>query len=117
MQRLPGMAVPVQISFQGKDSSEALSAFIHEQAEKLGRVNARIERVDVNIQPPPGNGHHHGRPFHVRIRLHVPGNDVIVDRDPTTDDSHDDAHIAVRDAFETARRRLQHHTERLRHEA
>jgi ribosome-associated translation inhibitor RaiA len=110
------MTLPVQISFKGMESSDALSTLIREQAERLGRVYERIERVEVTVDAPPGN-HRHGRPFHVRIRVHVPGNDVIVDRDPTADDSHDDAQVAVRDAFDAARRRLDTHAERLRHEA
>lgn len=107
------MTVPVQINFHGMDSSDALTATINEQVEKLEQKYQRIERVEVAVETPH---HYNGRAqrFHIRIHVHVPGNDVIIDRDPGDAERHFDAHAAVRDAFQAARRRLDEHADRMR---
>jgi ribosome-associated translation inhibitor RaiA len=109
------MTIPMQISFKGIDHSDALTAHITAVAGKLEQVYDRIERCEVVVEAP----HRHSPrtpQFHVRVRLHVPGNDVIVDRDADAggDQPHDDPYIAVRDAFQAARRRLTAHVQRLR---
>lgn len=103
----------MQIRFHGIDASDALSAHITELAEKLGHIYDRIERCEVVLESPNANGSRSPR-FHVRIRLHVPGDDVIIDRDPGRDDDHNDAYVAVNDAFDAARRRLETRVERMR---
>lgn len=107
------MAFPLQITFHGLDHSDALEQWIREWADKLERVYDRIERGEVAVERP----HEHqrtGGQFHVRVHLHVPGADVIVDRDPGQDEAHEDPYVAVRDAFHAARRQLEDHARRLR---
>ncbi len=107
------MTFPVQISFQGLDHSEALANHISTAAEKLGEVYDRIERCEIVVESP----HRHSPrtpQYHVRVRLHVPGPDVIVDRDSGPEESHDDPYLAVREALRVTRRRLEHHVARLR---
>jgi hypothetical protein len=62
-----------------------------------------------------------GRPFHVRIELSLPGEDVIVSHQPTRhatarpgprkseelDGRHKDALVALHEAFDVARRRIE----------
>jgi hypothetical protein len=43
----------------------------------------------------------------------VPGGKIVVSREPGEDHSHEDLHVAVRDAFDAVRRRLQDHMRRL----
>lgn len=107
------MNAPVQIHYNGIDSSDALTERIREQAEKLEHMYNRIERIEVAIGTPH---HQNGRAqrFHVRLRIFVPGNDVIIDRDPGDPEAHFDAHTAVRDAFQAAKRRLDEHADRMR---
>lgn len=103
----------MQIRFHGLDASDALTAHITEAAGKLEQVYDRIERCEVVVEAP----HHHDTRlprFHVRVRLHVPGDDVIIDRDPGKDEDHSDPYLAVNDAFHAARRRLESHVERHR---
>lgn len=107
------MTFPVQISFHGLDPSDALAAHIQSAAEKLGEVYDRIERCDVVVE----SAHRHSPrtpQYHVRVRLHVPGPDVIVDRDAAATETHDDPYLAVREALRVTRRRLEHHVARLR---
>ncbi len=55
--------------------------------------------------------HHHrkGGPFNVRIDHHVPGADLAVNQQ-----SADDLAVAIRDAFDAARRRIEDHLRELR---
>ena len=44
------------------------------------------------------------------------GNELVVDRDPTQDHSHEDPYVALRDAFDAMERRLESFTHRRRGE-
>jgi predicted solute-binding protein len=48
-----------------------------------------------------------GRLYSAHIELTVPGGMVVVNRDHGNDHAHDDLHLAIRDSFEAARRKLQ----------
>jgi len=52
--------------------------------------------------------HKHGDLFDVRLQISTPGGrDIVIDRNTPADRAHEDADIAVRDAFNAAPRRLQ----------
>jgi ribosome-associated translation inhibitor RaiA/cold shock CspA family protein len=100
------MQVPLQITFRHMHSSEALDARIRGRVEELERFFDRIIscRVVVECRHPRRQ---QGNLFHVRVDLGVPGREIVVGRDPGTDHAHEDAHVAVRDAFDAVRRRLE----------
>lgn len=107
------MAVSVQVTFHNMDRSEAIEARIRERAAELEQFFDRITacRVAVDVK----NRHQRkGRLYHVRIDLTVPGREIIVSRTPGSDHAHEDAHVAVRDAFDAARRQLADHARRVR---
>jgi hypothetical protein len=58
---------------------------------------------------------HQGRAktYQVSIDLTVPGGPVVINGEHGDDHTHDDLAIAIRDAFDAARRRLQDHFRRL----
>lgn len=105
------MPVDVQISFRHMDVSETLEALVRARAEELGQFSDRITACRVVIEA-ASKHHRHGNPYHVRVELTVPGNKIMVDRDPGNGHAHEDPYIAVRDAFEAARRRLREHARR-----
>ena len=49
--------------------------------------------------------------FNVRVDIGVPGSEIVVNRD-----QHEDVYVALRDAFDAARRQLEDHGRRLRRE-
>jgi ribosome-associated translation inhibitor RaiA len=57
----------------------------------------------------PHKHHHKGSLFNVRIRLTVPGSELVVKREP-----HVDLYVAIRDACNAARRQLQEYVHRQR---
>jgi len=124
--------IPTQITFRGLDPSEALEADIRERAERLEQFYGGIVRCRVLVELPHRHAEH-GRRFHVRIELTVgDGGPIVVSHDPSPhgagdveDDTpgkasetaavHRDAHVAVRDAFDTARRQLEDFVRQRRH--
>jgi hypothetical protein len=96
---------PIDIVFRGMDPSESIEAQVHEWAEKLAATYPHIVRAQVALDLP--HRHHvHGRRFHVRILLSVPGRTLVITGDPGEGPAHEDAHVALRDAFRVARRQL-----------
>jgi ribosome-associated translation inhibitor RaiA len=102
------MQTPTEITFHGLDRSEAVEELVRRWVERCRHVDERIGSCEVVLQQP--HRHHlHGRPFHVTIRLGVPGKDVTV--------SHtggDDIYLAVADAFRAARRQADERVDRRR---
>ena len=100
------MQVPLQVTFRHMDSSEAVAARIRARAEELERFFDRIIscRVVVECQHPRRQ---QGNLFRVRVDLGVPGREIVVGRDPEAHHAHEDAHVAVRDAFDAVRRLLE----------
>lgn len=104
------IGTPVNIVFHGVAHSEALEALICEKARKLAHVFPRLSRCHVAVEQP----HRHdgqGRSFNVRLMLHLPGTEIALNRN-----GREDAHAAVREAFDAARRVLEQHARKLRSE-
>ena len=102
------MQIPVDITFKELAKSEALEARIHDWVEKLERIYDRIVRCEVMIETPHRH-HRSGRQFHVRVRLTVPGGEIVVSQDPGPNGAHEDAYVALRDTFIAVRRQLEDH--------
>jgi ribosome-associated translation inhibitor RaiA len=111
---------PVQIVFRNMTVSPAIEEEIRSRAAWLESFYPAVVGYRVLLEVP----HRHrrrGRPLHVRIEVSVPGEDVIVDHEPTLDVTsrpaphksdepdgrHKDAHVAIHEAFDAARRRLE----------
>jgi ribosomal subunit interface protein len=103
----------LQITFRGMNASETLSEHIRDHADKLEQFFDGITGCHVVVEEPHRH-HQQGKHFHVRLDLHVPGKDIVVGREHGDRSSHEDAYQAVNDAFDAARRQLQHYAEGLR---
>lgn len=102
---------PVEISFQNIDPSDAVAAAIRKRAEALGRFHDRIVECRVVVEQ-VSRHHAHGRLYEIRVDIVVPGGEIIANRSPAADHAHEDVYVAVRDAFDAARRRLMDHVRR-----
>lgn len=105
------MDVPVQISFRGMDPSEFLEAEVRRRVAGLGQVAGRIVACKVMLEE-THRRHTKGNVYHVRIDITVPGREIVVSRDTGENHAHEDMHVAIRDAFQAARRRLEDHARR-----
>jgi ribosomal subunit interface protein len=108
------MKLPLQITFRNLPSSEAITSVIREKAEKLDRFSDRIMSCRVMVEASHRH-QHNGKIYHVRIDLTVPGEEIVVGRDPVNH-AHEDVYVAIRDAFDSAKRQLQDHRRRVRGE-
>ena len=95
------MLIPLQITFRGMESSEAVTARITERAKRLERYHDHITACRVVFEQ--ANKHHHqGKLHNVRIDIKVPGSEIVVNRD-----KHEDIYVALRDAFDAAKRQVE----------
>ncbi len=102
------MAVPVQVVFHEIDHSEILENHIREKTRKLESFHPKLMSAHVSVEQP----HRHkqqGKLFNVRISLHVPGGELVVNRE-----QNQDVYVALRDAFDAARRQLEDNARRMR---
>lgn len=93
------MKLPLRVTLRHMEASPALEELIRGRVEKLDATYPLI-RCSVTVESP----HHHarnGRMFTAHVSLTVPGAAIEV-----TDEPDVDPYVAVRAAFEAARRRL-----------
>ena len=95
------MQIPLQITFQDISHSDALDTAIREKAAKLEEFYPRMMSCRVVLQEKRRHKQQ-GRLFNVRIDLGVPGHELAVNRD-----NDEDVFMALRDAFDAARRMLE----------
>jgi ribosome-associated translation inhibitor RaiA len=100
------MEIPVRITFRGVPSSPAIESDIREKAAKLGQFYDRITGCHVVVESPHRH-HHQGKIFHIQVDLTLPGEEIIINRNPSEHHAHEDIHVAIRDAFDATKRRLQ----------
>ncbi len=106
------METPLQIQFRGIEASPALEAAVREHVEKLDTFERRIMSCRVVIEA--AQRHHKQRTYHVRIDLTTPGAELVVGGDAAEHRAHEDAYVAVSDAFRAMGRRLEDHGRRRR---
>jgi ribosomal subunit interface protein len=95
------MQIPLQITYRGMKKSEALDQRIRAKAAKLEVFHPRITSCRVAVE----ERHRHrqqGNQFTVRLDIRVPQTEIAVNRD-----HHEDVYVALRDAFDAARRKLE----------
>ncbi len=99
------MELPLEVTFRGMEHSEAMEAKIRKRAEKLERYFSKIMSCRVVVEAPHKH-HHKGKIFHVSLDVTVPGKELVVNRDPGDNHAHEDAYVAIRDAFDAMERKL-----------
>ncbi|MEZ0246044.1 MAG: HPF/RaiA family ribosome-associated protein [Methylophilaceae bacterium] len=104
------MPASLQITLRDMPNSEALDTHIRDKVKKLDGLFAHVISCRVVVDMP----HRHqqqGKEFSVRIDLGVPGNEIVVNRR-----HNEDPYVALRDAFDAARRKLEDYVHRMRRE-
>jgi cold shock CspA family protein/ribosome-associated translation inhibitor RaiA len=107
------MLTPMQITFRHMDSSAELEARIQEKAAKLEEFGGELMGCRVVVEP-MGKHHHQGNLYDVRIDLTVPGEEIAVTQEASQHPEYKDVLIAIRDAFDSARRQLEDYVRRRR---
>jgi len=100
------MQIPLQVTFEGSDSSEPVRVAIEREVERLEKHNRHIIGCHVAVIA-PSHKHRHGSGFRVHISLTVsPHENVIVNHASSDDSRYEHVEVAVKDAFASARRQL-----------
>ena len=107
------MQIPLQITYRDMEPSDAVSANIKEKAKKIEKFAENITSARVTIEEPHKH-HHKGRLYAVKLDITVPGEEIVVSRNPDKDHAHEDIYVAIRDAFNAARRQLEDYVRRRR---
>lgn len=101
------MQLPLQITARNISLSEVAEDDIRDKAAGLDHYYDGIMSCRVVVEGPVQ--HHRKGPFTVSIDISVPGAELVVDRQ-----SDPDLYVAIRDAFDAARRRLEDYARRQR---
>lgn len=96
------MQIPLQIAMTNIPRSDAVEAHIRELAGKLEQFHPRITSCRVAIDELDRH-RHQGRQFRVKVEVRAPGHESAI----STLHHHEDVMVALRDAFDSARRQLE----------
>jgi cold shock CspA family protein/ribosome-associated translation inhibitor RaiA len=125
------MKLTPSVTYRGVEPSPALEAAVLEHIGKLETYYGAIMGCRVLVEYAQRH-HEAGNHYHVRIDLTVPGDEIVVNHDASlhatardidsekarkadeADPERKHAHVAVHEAFDAARRRLQDHARRQR---
>jgi len=109
------MQIPLQVTFRHMSTSTAAEDNIRRHVTYLEQHFENITGCRVVIDAPPAH-RNKGGPFSVHIDLTVPGREIFVSSERENREAHTDVYIAIRDAFEAAKRQLDAHARKLRGE-
>jgi ribosomal subunit interface protein len=104
------MQIPLQITTRGIDQSDELEKHIRDKANKLDAFFEHVTSCRVVVEQPHKH-HHQGNQYSVRIDIGVPGSEIVINRDHA-----EDVYVALRDAFDAAKRKLEDYVHKIRGE-
>ncbi len=125
------MLIPPQVTLRGISHSDWLEALILNRVEHLTKYYDAISGCRVLVEFAQRH-HEQGNRYHVRIDLTVPGDEIVVSHDASLHAAEQDEgiesstksreveperkhiEVAIREAFDVARRRLQDYGRRQR---
>ena len=96
----------VKLSFRHIERSGALEDRARKLGARLERFSGRITQCHMTLEG-PGNGRDGGLGYLVKIDLTVPGAQIHADSLHVDGVGHKDIYLALRDAFNSAKRQLQ----------
>ena len=100
------MQSPLQITWRNLEASDAVESAVREKAQKLERFAEHITSCKVIIEAPHKH-HHQGNIYHVKIDITLPGAEILENKHSDKHHAHEDVYVAIRDAFDAARRQLE----------
>lgn len=103
----------VQITFRDIEPSEFIEAQVREKVAELEQFFDHIVGCRVLIEAPHRNKNK-GKLYNVKVLLDVPGDTIAVTHNHPQDGAHEEFQVALRDAFNAAKRRLRDYVARVR---
>ena len=100
------MTMANQVTYRDLDTSQALNAIIEKRLQKLERYSGNIQHSRVVLES-PHNHKHKGKQYRATVEIDIKGSPITVSQNDSS------IHVAVRDAFNVAERKLKSHSEQL----
>jgi cold shock CspA family protein/ribosome-associated translation inhibitor RaiA len=107
------MDTQLEISFVNTDRSAAVEKLVRQRTQALARHCDRLLKCRVVIEM-VGRHHRKGRKFRARIDMKLPRRTIVVGKASESAPAHEDIYLAVRHAFDAARRQAQDFARRRR---
>lgn len=100
------MHVPIEIDYRNVNKTEALETRIRDRIAKMDKLSDKLSSCHLSVE----KLHEHqdsGRRFRVRLVMHhPPGQELVVDRNSSGGDVHQEVHQVVDEVFDSAERKL-----------
>jgi cold shock CspA family protein len=109
----PAGGLPPQITLHRIGPSPAIEGALRRKLAWLRRYYPRIMGCRVTVEAPHRH-HRKGRLYRVHVEVTVPGGEVAAARSPSLHHEHEVLLVAIRDAFDAARRELMDYARRQR---
>jgi len=100
------MQIPLQITFHGIPKSEAVEAKIREKVDKLEQFHSHMMSCRVAVEA-EHHHHHQGNLYHIRIDITTPNKELVISKEHHDNKAYEDVYVAIRDAFDIAKRQLE----------
>ncbi len=106
------MKVPLEVTYRGVEKSDAIDTLINEKVGKLEEMCDYINSCHIAIEKPHDRPRH-GSPYRVRLDITVPpGHELVAENNQAAGNQYEPLDVAVREAFDAARRQLRKLTKR-----
>ena len=106
------MKLPLQITFRNMQVSEDIEAMVRSKAEKMDQYFGEILRCRVIVEARHKH-HHQGNVYDVHIDMTTPRKDIAISRVAALNHTHEDVDVAIREAFDSAKRQLLEHNSKI----
>jgi len=101
------MQIPLQISYEHADLSEAVRAAIEHEVERLEEYQHNITGCRVAVVAPSAK-HQKGAIYRINIWMTIPPHEnIVISHQPNDDRGHEHVLVSIKDAFAAARRQIE----------
>ena len=105
----------MNLPFKDFPATDSLREAVEKRADKVKTRYPEISTFEV-VLAAPHQHKHQGNLFTCHIEVHLPRVEpIVIDHDPDDNHAHEDAYVAIRDAFKALEKRLEHATAHPRH--
>lgn len=107
------MQVPLEINFRNAERSDSVEAAVRERVDKLDHYFQHIISCRVTLEVPNRTPHYDVLNHRVSVEISVPGEELVVSREPNEHEDFNDIYVTIRDAFDAAEQQLRSYSGRL----
>lgn len=107
------MQIPLEVTFRNAKRSEPIEEAIRERVDKLNRYFEHIIACRVTVEVPNRTPQYDVLNHRINVDISVPGEELVVSREPNENDNFNDIYVTIRDAFDAAEQQLRTYAGRI----